>query len=336
MKKLISVLLVLCLSLPLLFTQGATDREEEPDEIIKMILALSHSETDPWAQGNKVFAEELEKISGGTMKVECFFGGQLYSPANILPAIKQGRIDFTGFGMRNLDEAPYLGMFGAAYMFRDADHAQNFYSSDMGKKIFDDIEDKVGIRLLDTAYVGSRHVSLSRELPDIKKPEDLRGVSLRMPGGDSWAHLARSIGATPVPIAVTEIYMAMRTGIVDGQDNAIPSLKSASIDELLDQVSLTQHVIWNLHLAVNADRWNSFTEKQKEWVREAAALGVSYTTEIYKTQEEELKKEFADQGIRIVEPDRQAFIDYAENYYKNNTDATKYWNWEYYDALKNQ
>ena len=156
-----------------------------------------------------------------------------------------------------------------------------------------------------------------------------------MPGGDSWAALARAIGATPVPIAFTEVYMALRTGTVDGQENALPTVKSNSFHELLDQIVLTNHLVWNLHLAVNADRWNSFTEEQKGWVLEAFEKGASHTTETFKAQEAELIDTFAnDYGIRIVEPDIQAFRDHAAEYYASNPDITADWNWDYYDALQ--
>ena len=332
MRKPLIVLLIIVLTIPMLFAQAQA--EQKKAEVVQLILALSNPESDPWAQGTKKFAEELERISGGTMKVEYFFGGQLYNASNILAAVTAGKIDFTGFGMTSLPEAPYLGMFQAAYMFRDAQHAQDFYAGEIGQKIFDDIEKKAGMRLLDTAYVGTRQISLAKKIGDVKVPADLKGITLRMPPGASWAALAEAIGTNPVPIALNEVYMAMKTGAVDGQDNALPTTKANSFDEVTDQLVLTDHVVWNLHLACNAARWNSFTDQQKAWVLEAAAIGCDYTTESFKATEESLKKEFAAKGVRIVTPDKQAFMAYAENYYRTNTKVTETWNWEYFDALK--
>ena len=156
-----------------------------------------------------------------------------------------------------------------------------------------------------------------------------------MPGGASWAALASSLGANPVPISLNEVFMALKTGVVDGQDNALPTTKANSFDEVIDQLVLTDHVVWNLHLAANARRWNSFTEEQKGWILEASKIGCDFTTETFLNTEKQLRDEFAAKGIRIVTPDKQAFMDYADNYYKTKTDVSKTWNWDYYEAVKN-
>lgn len=333
MKKLICVLLLTCLIVPSLFAQGGAEKQEV--EVTTLTLALANPEADPWAQGLSRFADELKRLSGGTMVVDTYFGGQLYGASNLLSAVKAGKVDFAGYSMGSQPEAPYLGMFQAAYLFRDAQHAQDFYASEVGQEIFDDIEDKIGVRILGTAYVGTREVSLAKEVPDVMTPEDLKNITLRMPGGPSWAALAGALGANPVPISLNEVFMALKTGVVDGQDNALPTTKANSFDEVIDQLVLTDHVVWNLHLACNAERWNSFTDQQKAWILEASEVGCDYTTETFLETEQTLKEEFAAKGIRIVTPDKQAFMDYADNFYKTQTDVSETWNWDYYEAVKN-
>ncbi len=333
MKKSISVLLMAGLLAFSLFAEGAS--EKKPAEVTHLTLALANPETDPWAQGLAKFAEELKKISGGTMEVECFFGGQLYNATNLLGAVKAGKVDFAGYSMGSQPEAPYLGMFQAAYLFRDAKHAQDFYGSKVGQQIFDDIEAKIGIKILGTAYVGTRQVSLAKKVPDVKTPQDLKNITLRMPGGSSWTALAGALGANPVPIALNEVFMALKTGVVDGQDNALPTTKANSFDEVIDQLVLTDHVVWNLHLACNVDRWKSFSEQQKNWIMQASKVGCDYTTNTFLETEKTLKDEFAKKGIRIVTPDKQAFMKYADDFYKTKTTESKNWNWEYYEAVKN-
>lgn len=333
MKKLLCALLIAALALPLLFAQAQP--ETKTAEVVQLTLAIANPASDPWAQGLAVFAEELKKISGGTMLVDCYFGGQLYNASNLLGAIRAGKVDFAGYSMSTMPEIPYLGMFQAAYLFRDAQHAQNFYAGEVGQQIFDEIEDKIGIKILGTAYVGTRQVSLAKKLPDVKTPEDLKNVTLRMPGGSSWAALAGALGANPVPIALNEVFMALKTGVVDGQDNALPTTKANSFDEVLDQLVLTEHVVWNLHLAVNANRWKQFSEQQKAWILEASKVGCDFTTNSFLDTEQSLKEEFAQKGVRIVTPDKKAFMEYAENFYRTKTTESQNWNWDVYDALKN-
>jgi tripartite ATP-independent transporter DctP family solute receptor len=333
MKKMLCALVLVALIFAPVFAQG--ESEKKGDEVIKLTLALANPASDPWAQGLAKFADELKRLSGGTMEVDCYFGGQLYGASNLLSAIKAGKVDFAGYSMGSQPEVPYLGMFQAAYLFRDAQHAQDFYASAVGQEIFDDIEDKIGVRILGTAYVGTREVSLAKKIPDVRTPEDLNGITLRMPGGASWAALAGALGANPVPISLNEVFMALKTGVVDGQDNALPTTKSNSFDEVIDQLVLTDHVVWNLHLACNAERWNSFTEQQKEWILEATKIGCDFTTETFLETEQTLREEFAANGIRIVTPDKDAFIEYADNFYKTKTNVSDTWNWDYYNAVKN-
>ena len=333
MKKFMCVLLIFGLVASAVFAQGTS--ENKTAEVTKLTLALANPASDPWAQGLAKFADELKRISGGTMEVDCFFGGQLYNTTNMLSAVKAGKVDFAGYSMGSQPEAPYLGMFQAAYLFRDAQHAQDFYNGPVGQEIFDDIEKKIGIRILGTAYVGTREISLAKKMPDVKTPEDLKGVTLRMPGGSSWAALAGSLGANPVPIALNEVFMALKTGVVDGQDNALPTTKANSFDEVIDQLVLTDHVVWNLHLACNAPRWHAFTEQQQAWILEALQIGCDFTTNTFLETEKTLREEFRQKGIRIVTPDKQAFIKYADDFYKTKTTESKNWNWDYYEAVKN-
>ncbi len=332
MKKIVYVLMISGLLISSLSAQGDSDSQEA--EVTVLTLALANPAADPWAQGLQKFADELKELSGGTMMVDCFFGGQLYGASNLLSAIKAGKVDFAGYSMGSQPEAPYLGMFQAAYLFRDAQHAQDFYASETGQEIFDDIEDKIGVRILGTAYVGTREVSLAKKVPDVKTPEDLKNITLRMPGGASWAALAGALGANPVPISLNEVFMALKTGVVDGQDNALPTTKANSFDEVIDQLVLTDHVVWNLHLACNADRWNSFSEQQKTWILQATKVGCDFTTATFLETEQKLREEFAANGIRIVTPDKAAFMEYADNFYKTQTDVSDTWNWEYYEAVK--
>ncbi|MDC7232496.1 MAG: TRAP transporter substrate-binding protein DctP [Spirochaetales bacterium] len=332
MKRIIIALFIAAFCTTAVFAEGS--QESSDSDVTTLTLALANPAADPWAQGLQKFADELEVLSGGTMKVDCFFGGQLYGASNLLAAVKAGKVDFAGFSMGSYPETPYLGMFQAAYLFRDAQHAQDFYASEIGQEIFDDVEEKIGVTVLGTAYVGTREVSLAKKVPDVMKPEDLNNITLRMPGSPSWAALAMALGANPVPISLNEVFMALKTGVVDGQDNALPTTKANSFDEVIDQLVLTDHVVWNLHLVANAERWSTFTEEQKGWIKEATKIGTDFTTKTFLETEKKLREEFAANGIRIVTPDKQAFMDYADDFYKNKTDVSETWNWDYYEAVK--
>jgi TRAP-type C4-dicarboxylate transport system substrate-binding protein len=103
------------------------------------------------------------------------------------------------------------------------------------------VEDELGVKLLSVMYLGRRNVNLrqSKEELTVMKPEDLAGVNLRMPGSDAWQFLGKALGANPTPMAFTEIYTALSTGSVDGQDNPLPTVVDAKFYEVTNQVVLT-------------------------------------------------------------------------------------------------
>jgi TRAP-type C4-dicarboxylate transport system substrate-binding protein len=162
----------------------------------------------------------------------------------------------------------------------------------------------------------------------------MKKVMLRMPGGPDWTALGEALGAKPTPIAFNEVYMALKTGSINGQDNGLSVSKAMSFQEVTTQVVLTDHLVWNLHIAINEKRWQSLTPDQKGWIQAAADIAHAYTTKIVQEEEAALVSEYENLGIKVTVPDKKVWIDYASNYYKNNKDVTKNWDWDLYQAVK--
>ena len=116
----------------------------------------------------------------------------------------------------------------SAYLFRDADHLKKTFKSDVGQEFIKMAKDQLGIQVITPVYFGSRNVNLK---PDktIKTPADLAGVKLRMPPGEFWQFLGESLGANPTPVAYAELYTALQTGTVDGQDNPLVSQQADEV-----------------------------------------------------------------------------------------------------------
>ena len=123
---------------------------------------------------------------------------------------------------------PAWSMFTAGYLLRDADHQVKVFKSDVGQSMAKLIEDKLGLKLLSVMYLGRRQLNLRTD-KEIKVPADLAGIKLRMPGGESWQFLGKALGASPLPMAFTEVYTALQTGAIDGQDNPLPTDKDFEV-----------------------------------------------------------------------------------------------------------
>ena len=235
MKKLIAMLLALVMLLALCACgQTAAPAEqstaapaenptaepvEEPTddvgEPVNLIFSIAAVPTDAHGAAQKVFKETLESISGGNMTVECYDSGTLYGQDTEHDALKNGDVDMIYSSASWLtDGSPWISMFTAGYVFQSYDHMTKVLNGDIGKEVFQKIADEQGILPLGAYYLGTRQVSLSEDR-QIKTPEDLNGVNLRMPNSDAWVFLGKAMGANPTAIAFNDLYLALQTGTVD-------------------------------------------------------------------------------------------------------------------------
>ena len=292
---------------------------------------------DPIAKGARLFAERLEELSGGTMKMEVFDSAQLFAQNANSDALARGQIQLAETGFSGFEDLmPYTSMFTSAYIFTSVDHAQRFWASPEGQAIFDELAEKANIRILNgMVYYGTRQLSLTDNVDrTVTTPEDLKGVKLRMANYPGWIALGEALGANPTPIAFNETYLAMQTGVVDGQDNGLTVSKAMGFDELTSQLVLTDHLVWNLHYAINEDVWQSLSDEQKGWVQQAADEAHEHATDLILEGERALIEEFRAEGIEIVEPDKDAFVEHARAYYEANEDVTADWDWDLYEVIK--
>ena len=130
----------------------------------------------------------------------------------------------------------------------------------------------MGVKLLSVMYLGRRHVNLRQTKDEltVMTPADLAGVNLRMPGTDAWQFLGKALGANPTPMAFTEVYTALQTGSVDGQDNPLPTVVDAKFYEVTKQIALTSHLVDLNYIAFSKAVWDELTPEQQATVQAAA------------------------------------------------------------------
>ena len=174
-----------------------------------------------------------------------------------------------------------------------------------------------GILPLGAFYLGTRQVSLSED-KQIKTPEDLNGINLRMPNSDAWVFLGKAMGANPTAIPFNDLYLALQTGTVDGQDNPLPTVQSAKFYEVQKSISLTNHLVDSVWPTINLNTWNKLTDTQKGWVMEAVEAGRKACDEQKLQTESEVQDFLKEQGLSIYEADVAAFADHVLNTYLND------------------
>jgi tripartite ATP-independent transporter DctP family solute receptor len=223
-------------------------------------------------------------------------------------------------------------MFTAGYMFKSYDHMTNVLNGPIGAEVFDKIAQEQGIRPLGAQYLGTRQINLVMDKA-IKTPADLKGVKLRMPNSDSWIFLGKAIGANPTPISFSELYMALQTKTVDGQDNPLPTDKNAKFYEVTKSITITNHLVDSVWPAINEKKWQSLTEQQKAWVMEGIKAGIKYCDETNLKAEAELVEFFKSQGLKVYYADLNAFSDHVLPLYLAS-DYAKTWDMDMFKKVQ--
>ena len=261
----------------------------------------------------EAFAEIAEAVSG-TFDMQVFNGATLVAQGSEMTSIQRGNLEMGLIAPQTIaEQIPEWSIVTSAYLFSDAAHLQATFDSDVGDELKALAAD-AGIHVLAPVYFGTRQVNLAPEI-DVQTPEDLNGITMRMPGGDAWQFLGEAIGANPTPLAYAEVYTALQTGAIDGQDNPLPNVENMKFYEVMSQIVLTSHLVGFDLLSISKKVWDDMTPEQQETLQTAVDAAIATSTQRHLDREAELVEFFRDEGLRVYEPDRIAFRDYAQQKY---------------------
>ena len=268
------------------------------------------SEQDIRADAMRMFGDEIASIG----KFEPYFGATLFKQGTELVAMQRGNLEMALVAPQDLaKQIPAWSLFTAAYLFRDADHMQKVFASDIGEEMYQLASDN-GIHILGPVYFGTRQVNL-KPTKKIETPEDMAGMKLRMPGGEAWQFLGEALGANPTPMAYTEVYTGLQTGAIDGQDNPLPNDKNMKFYEVTSQIVLTSHLVGYDLLAISNEAWEAMLPEQQAEIQAAADEIIAWSTAQHLEQESELVEFFKQEGLDVYTPDVDAFRQHAQQMY---------------------
>ena len=194
----------------------------------------------------------------------------LFRQGTEVPALQRGNLEMSTMNTFEVaQQIPALGLFNRGYLFNDYAHMRRVFDGPIGAEYHAAVAEKMGIEILATHYLGTRQVNL-RQKRAVKTPTDLAGVKMRMPGGPEWLLLGRTLGVSPVPLGMPEIYLALKTGTVDGQENPLSILNAAKFYEVTEQVVLTAHMVQPVFFSIAKPAWDKLNDAQKTALRDAA------------------------------------------------------------------
>jgi TRAP-type C4-dicarboxylate transport system substrate-binding protein len=275
------------------------------------------SDKDIRADMYRMIAKDIES----DFKVEQYFMGTLFKQGTELVALQRDNLEVGNVAPQDISkQVPAWSVVTAAYVFRDANHVLSFFKSDVGAQMVKQAEDQLKIKILGPTFFGTRQVGLKPK-KKINTPADMAGVKLRMPPGDAWQLLGRSLGANPTPLAFAETYTALQTGAVDGQDNPLPNVQAVKFYEVMSQIVLTSHLVAFDVLCMNQKTWNNMGgEKQKKF-QTAVDKALAWSVAEHLKREGELAEGFKKMGLEIYTPDINAFRTYAQKVYLASDEA---------------
>jgi tripartite ATP-independent transporter DctP family solute receptor len=243
------------------------------------------------------------------------YNSTLFKQGTELEAIARGNLEMSITSAQELATIfPQWSIFTAGYLLRDADHQKKAFASPIMDELKKPVEDRLGVKLLSVMYLGRRQLNLRTE-KEIRRPADLAGTKLRMPNTEAWLFLGSALGANPLPLAFTEIYTALQTGAVDGQDNPLPTNRDSKFYEVTKQIVLTSHLVDQNYVAFSKRVWDRLTPAQRDIVQKASDDASELGRQRQLKLEAELEAFFKERGLKVYAPDLDAFRAHVQKAY---------------------
>lgn len=265
-----------------------------------MILKVGYGYTEqhPDHQGGLVFKELVEKQTKGRFKVELYPNNQLGDDSELAEQTKLGTM--TGFISGRYEEiSTKLYATGLPFLFRDLEHVEKvMIKSPLGDPFFSCAEEN-NLKML--AWVHSGFRQISNNVRPIRKPEDLKGLKMRTPPLDNIVRTMEAFGASATPIPPTELYSALKTGIVDGQENPYVNIWNAKWYEAQKYITAINYLYLVSPFCVNLKWWNSLSPEDKQIIKSAGMAAGDRTNRLIKEQDLQAKQSIAKAGVKVQE-----------------------------------
>jgi tripartite ATP-independent transporter DctP family solute receptor len=274
-------------------------------------------------------ADEIKKRTSGKYEIGVFPASQLGNENAINEGLGLGTVDmiYTGVAFAGSIHKP-IAITNAPFVLRDFEHFSAYRVSPLFRQIAKGYEDKTKHKIVTLTYYGQRMVTANKE---IKKPEDMKGMKLRVPPAPLFLMFTKSVGANATPIAFAEVYLALQQKTVDGQENPLPTIMAKKFYEVQSHVMLTGHITESLLTIVGSHVWPKLSDAEKKIFEEVLTQAADKATRQIRESEQKTADELRKLGKTVVEVDRAAFRAAA---LPLHNDGSGGWTQAEYDALQ--
>lgn len=306
-----------------------------------MTLRFSMTEADGGvvAQGMDIMKEYVSEATGGAVTIDTYYASSLMAQDLEIESIMKGTLEMNACWFDWISPyMPKLEVLNVPYLFANWDHMKAYFSSDEAKTLMDEVADTTGIRVFDSVYYkGVRCVNLNKDVK-VTSRSDLEGVSIRMPSSEAWQNMGVALGANPVPLGASELYTALQTGAVDGQDNGFSTTISFSWHEVTKSVTVTGHMISAGVVTISEKVWESLSPELQEILSEGVRQACEYISQTTIDQEASDVAFLEENGISVYylsDEELAAYREEVSDYYFSQEDWVSGLDMELYDSIAN-
>ena len=256
------------------------------------------------------FADKLAEISNGALTIELYTNGTLGSEAESMQGIQMGTLDIFRGNASSLPNygAEVIGSTGLPYVFKDMAQFEDVAESELGDKLLQSVADAdCGYIALGWLVEGPRSLFITPSVYEkLGKPESfsfdmMNGLKIRVPETDLMVNTMKALNASATPIAYAELYTSLQSGVVDGAENGVTSYMDNSFNEVAPYYITDAHTFGCGVILVSEDTWNSLSEEEQGWMKEAALEARTVCYEYNQKQEQACFDSFEEKGIKLLE-----------------------------------
>lgn len=289
--------------------EGEATAEAAPaasGDVIKLTMAeVNPLENTVCGAMDLKFKEEVERLSGGQIQIDLQGGGVLGVEADILDGMLggTGTVDIcriSAFALTSYGTKKSV-LLSLPYTFADRNHYWNFANSELGQEFLNESEELgLGVKGLYFGEEGFRHFFTVGAKP-ISSPADMKGMKIRVSNDPIMTKMVQSLGATPSPVSMSEIYSSMQNGTIDGAEQPTVNYAGNSFQEVGPNLTLDGHTLGAMMTIITDEAWNSLTEEQQGWILEAGKTASDYCREVSEQKENEVLEQLKADGINVIE-----------------------------------
>ena len=261
-----------------------------------IVVKFSHvvAEATPKGQGALKFKEVAEKLLPGKVEVQVFPSSQLFGDAKELEALLLGDVQFIAPSLSKFDRyTKKIQVFDLPFLFSDMEAVDRFQQSKDGKSLLDAMQSR-GLQGLAYWHNGLKQLSTNRD--KLTRPEDVKGLKFRIQASDVLEAQFRALGANPQKMAFAEVYQALQTGVVDGQENTWSNIYSQKFHEVQKTIANTNHGVIDYMVVTNAKWWQGLPDDVRKGLAQAMEEATSHANDLANELNERDRKRIAEAG----------------------------------------